>query len=169
MKKHKGLTLIELVTAIVISTLVVIGLGSVLADNQRGWQMMYNRAYSDVVADAYTTRISFDRIVRKSSAQRYKLDLAGQYVEIYYYQSSSSTEPDRFARFYTSGGQLLVDFGDLDPGTFDVLSTTSTQTLANNVTSAVFSVSGRNIQMVLNLDNGSETIMMTCSAIRYNE
>ena len=140
MKKNKGLTLIEMLTAIVISTVVVLGLGSVLADNQRGWQMMYNRAYSDVITDAYTARIAFDTIVRKASTQRYKLDLTGQYVEIYYYQSSSSTEPDRFAKFYTSGGQLLVDFGDLDPGTFNVLSTTSTQTLAINVTSTVFSV-----------------------------
>ncbi len=143
MKKNKGLTLIELVTAIVISTVVVLGLGSVLADNQRGWQMMYNRTYSDVVTDAYTARIAFDSIVRKASSQRYKLDLTGQYVEIYYYQDSSSTEPDRYAMFYTADGQLLVDYGNLDPGTFDALSAASTQTLASNVSSAVFSVVGR--------------------------
>ena len=167
--RKQGLTLTEMVVAMTIATIVMLGLVGVLADNQKGWQMMYNRAYSDVVTDAYATRKAFDKIVRSASSGRHEVDDAGQFVELYYYDSDASAKPDRYVRLYTADRELLANFGQIDPDTYETLSSLRTQTLARNVDSVAFSMFGRNVKLVMNLNNDSETLTMTCSASRYNE
>jgi Tfp pilus assembly protein PilV len=162
-RNQKGLTVIELMIVTIFLGIMVLALGIVLADSHRGWHTMYNRVYSDVVTEGHVARRTFDSVVRKASTDHISMDPAGAWVEVQYYQDSLSTELDRYARFYVIEGQLKVEHGNLDPG--DVLSTT---TICSNVTSCTFSRAGKSVQMVLKLDNGSETATVMSSAVAHN-
>ena len=59
-----GFTLVELMITMVIMVIVISAIGVVLFDSQRGWNFMYNRLYSDVVADSYVARKKFDAVMR---------------------------------------------------------------------------------------------------------
>jgi len=161
----------ELTATIAMAGIVILGIGIVLADSHRGWTRMYSRVYSDVVTDSYVARKAFDAVVRKSSLKRCELGNSGEFVTVYYYQDANSTELDRHARFYISGEQLLVVYGD---GSFDsegiwqATSASGPVTLARNVISARFLVDGTSVRMILRLDNGKETMTVTSSAVRHN-
>jgi len=129
----KGLTLIELMVAIAIGGIVMFGVAIILADSQRGWNAMYNRTYSDVVTDGHIARRTFDRVIRKASADNITLDDAGLWVEVRYYQDANSIAVDRYAHFYEADGQLNIEYGRLNPReTLDV------QTVCENVQGCVF-------------------------------
>jgi pilin/secretion family protein with methylation motif len=169
-KEHnrKGVTLTELMVTLLLSTVVVLALGSVLADSQRGWVDMYSRAYSEVVTDAYVSQRVFSAVIRKSSIIACELGTSNEYVQVYYYHELSSTELDRYAKFYVSGGKLMMELGEFTVATFTPSTVLSTTTLASNVTSAVFDVKGTSVQMFLSLDNNKEQLQVTCSAVRHN-
>ena len=159
----KGFTLVELVITGVVAVIVLLGIGVVLVDSQRGWNAMYNRVYSDVVTDGHIARRMFDAVVRKASREDILLDEAGTWIEVHYYQDSDSVELDQYARFYLSGDELKIEYGNLDPG-----EELSTQTVCSNVSSCVFMVTGASVQMVLRLDNGSEAATVMSSAATHN-
>jgi hypothetical protein len=159
----KGFMFVELIIATVVAAIVLLGIGAVVADSQRGWNKMYNRIYSDVVTDGLIARRTFDRIIRQSSRNNILLDDMGSWVEVRYYQDSDSTVLDRYARFYVAGSELKVEYGNLDPG--EVL---STQTVCSNVSSCGFRTAGTSVQMVLRLDNGSEAATVMASAVAHN-
>ncbi len=159
----RGFTLTELITAMAIMIFVVLAIGMVLVDGQRGWNYMYNRIYSDVVTDGYVARRKFDAVLRKASREKFLIDSAGSWVEVYYYASDASTVVDRYARFYTAGGTLNVEYGQLNP-----TSTLTTETVCENVSSCKFEQLGRSIQMVLKLDNGTQTNTLITSAVTNN-
>ncbi|MHC4645453.1 MAG: hypothetical protein ACYTBJ_08120 [Planctomycetota bacterium] len=161
---RRGVTITELAIAIAVSSIVTLVVGVVLVDGHRGWTRMYNRAYSDVVTDSYVARKTFDSVIRKASREMFLIDNAGTWIEIYYYSSSSADDVNRYARFYTSGDQLYVEYGTLDPRT-----TTSVESICSNVSSCVFKSTGRSIQMILTLDNGSQSATVTTSAVMHNE
>ncbi len=165
-----GFTLSELTVAVMISLIVVLSAGMILAGNQKGWSAMFDRVYSDVVTDGYVAKRGFDAIVRKSSifARLPVLGSTNEFVEVYYYDNVNSAEPDRWARFYTSGGELLVDHGNIDPSTGNTLTAWASMPLARNVTSVSFSVIGTNVRMLLNLDNSRELLEVRCSAVRHS-
>lgn len=162
-KNQKGLTVIELMIVTIFLGIMVLALGIVLADSHRGWNKMYNRVYSDVVTEGHVARRMFDSVVRKASTDHILVDEAGAWAEVQYYQDSDSTELDRYARFYLSGNQLRVEHGNLDPG--EVL---TTSTVCSNVTSCTFSRAGKSVQMIVKLDNGSETATVMSSAVAHN-
>ena len=90
-------------------------------------------------------------------------------VEVYYYNDPvSSTYLDRYAIFYKAGTELLVDYGqlDLDGNPTDIIQSV---TLCDNVEAINFSKNGACIQMVLRLDDGSESLVVMTSAIRQSE
>jgi hypothetical protein len=161
---RRGFSIIEIVVAAAASIIVIIALGTVLAEGQRSWNRMYDRTFSDVVTDSYVARNRFDAVIRKASRERLLLDDAGSWIEVYYYADDSSTAVDRYARFYVAGGDLNVEYGKLDP-----TETLSTQTVCSNVSSCVFKATGRSVQMILILDNGSQTATITSSAVMHNE
>jgi hypothetical protein len=167
-KKRKGLTLVELVLVAAMGVIVVFSTGIVLVDNQRGWQNTYNRVNSGAIVDGYAAKSAFDAVVRKSSVEAKfpELGYDREYVEVYYYSSINSATPDRYARFYvTDDDTLNVAYGELsDEG--KVQDTDSVVTLAENVTYAYFAVDGRSVQMMLNLDDGSQVLELRCSATR---
>lgn len=159
----RGFTLIELITATAIMIFVILAIGMALVDGQRGWNQMYDRMYSDVVSDGYVARRKFDAVLRKASREKFLIDPAGSWVEVYYFATDASTVLDRYARFYTSGGKLNIEYGQLDPK-----STLSNKTVCENVSSCTFNQLGRSIQMVLKLDNGKQTNTVITSAITNN-
>lgn len=159
----RGFTLIELITATAIMIFVILAIGMALVDGQRGWNQMYDRMYSDVVSDGYVARRKFDAVLRKASREKFLIDPAGSWVEVYYFATDASTVLDRYARFYTSGGKLNIEYGQLDPK-----STLSNKTVCENVSSCTFNQLGRSIQMVLKLDNGKQTNTIITSAITNN-
>jgi hypothetical protein len=163
-KFRSGITIVEVVIAAVASVIVMVGVGITIVDSQRGWNRMYSRTYSDVVTDSYVARKMFDTAVRKSSREMYLIDDAGQWVEVYYYSSAAASEVDRYTRFSVSSGDLNVEYGELDPR-----ATSSVQTVCSNVSSVSFSGTGTAIQMILNLDDGTQSATVTCSAVMHNQ
>lgn len=159
----RGFTLIELMIAIAIMVIVVLAIGIALVDGQRGWNYMYDRIYSDVVTDGYVARRKFDAVLRKASRDKFLLDPAGGWVEVYYYANDASTVVDRYARFYASGGKLNVEYG-LYPNK----ETLSVETVCGNVSGCTFVQLGRSIQMILKLDNGTQTNTVITSAVTNN-
>jgi len=159
----RGFTLIELITATAIMIFVVLAIGMALVDGQRGWNNMFNRVHSDIVTDGYVARRKFDAVLRKASREKFLIDPAGSWIEVYYYTSDASTVLDRYARFYTAGSKLNVEYGQLNPQ-----STLTTETVCENVSSCTFGQLGRSIQIVLKLDNGKQTNTVITSAATNN-
>jgi len=169
LKIRQGFTLVEMAMVILLAAIVMSGVGVIIADSQRGWSVMYNRIYSDIVNDSYVARRAFDAVIRKASREKFSLDPAGTWLEVYYYADSDSTALDRYAHFYcsTSQGsttsQLNVEHGILDPK-----ETLFTQTICTNVSSCVFKQAGKSAQMVLTLSDGAQTFPVISAAVMHN-
>ncbi len=101
--------------------------------------------------------------MRIASRDKFLLDAAGSWVEVYYYANDASTVVDRYARFYASGGKLNVEYGQLNPKATDTI-----ETVCENVSSCTFEQLGRSIQMILKLDNGTQTNTVISSAVANN-
>lgn len=162
-RRKNGLTLVELVITMTISTVVLLAVGILLVDGQRGWQQMYHRTNSNVVGEGFVAQKTFDRVIRKASRDHFLVDPSGQWVEVYYYQDSTSLTPDRYALFYVSNQNLKVEYGTLDPKT-----AVETQTLCSAVSSCRFQASSGSVQMALTLDNQVHSISVFTSAIMHN-
>lgn len=166
-RNRLGFSLTELAVVMALFSIVLLSMGLVLADNQRGWSQMYERLNNGLENDGYVARKAFDAAVRKSSTNREHF--GDDEVEVYYYNDPvSSTYLDRYARFYKAGTELLVDHGqlDLDGNPTDIIQSV---TLCDNVAALDFSKNGACIQMVLRLDDGSESLVVMTSAIRQSE
>ncbi len=159
----RGLTLMELIIAMAIMLIVVLAIGIALVDGQRGWSIQYDRIYSDVITDGYVARRKFDAVMRTASREKFLLGDAGSWVEVYYYTNDDSAVVDRYARFYVDNGNLNVEYGQLDPK-----ETLSVETVCGDVSSCTFEQLGRSIQMILTLDNGTQTNTVISSAVTHN-
>lgn len=154
----------ELVITAAITSIVALAIGVVIVDGQSSWNVMYDRVNSDVITDGYVARTKFDAVMRKASREKFLLGSSGGSVEVYYYADDSSTVPDRYARFYTTDGDLNLDCGQLNPRT-----TLSVDTICGNVSACTFKQVGRSVQMILTLDNGTQTNMVVSSAVTQNQ
>jgi len=175
-KASRGSTLTELIIVIAITVIVVLAVGIALVDSQRGWSIMYNRIYSDTVTDSYVARRKFDTVMRKASARRkfdtvmrkasgesFLLDDTGSWLEVYYYADEDSAVVDRYARFYVANGDLIVEYGQLNPKV-----TQTVETVCGNVSGCTFKQAGRSAQMILTLDNGEQNSTVVSSAVTHN-
>jgi prepilin-type N-terminal cleavage/methylation domain-containing protein len=163
--KTKAFTLIELMIVVGIAVVVLLGIGIYMVDIQRGWSKMVSRVHSDVVTDAIIVRKAFDGTVRQAT-RLYTLVPGGNGIEVNYYDDPVNTTellPDRYAKFYVSGDQLLVEHGIRDPKT-----ELRTDVLANNVTEWIFSSEGAAAKMFITLDDGKLKIIAACSAVLHN-
>lgn len=154
-----GFTMVELAVTMIIMVIPILVIGIILADSHRGWNIMYNRTYADVVTDSYVTRKVFDAIVRKANSGLSEDD----WLEVYYYADADSPDIDRYARFYEDGGQLIVERGIIEPR-----EALSTRAICDNVSSCAFELSGRSAQMILTLDNGSQEVTVVASGYMHN-
>lgn len=160
-----GLTLAELLVATVIVAIVILALGTTVADSVRGWHRMYGRVYADVRTDSFVARKTFDQVIRKATRQMCLVDSAGAWLEVYYYSNSSASVIDSYALFKTASGALLVERGEWKAG---VKSPLRTDIVCENVASCVFKADGRSAQMLLTLDDGSQNIVVATSAVMHN-
>jgi hypothetical protein len=147
-----------------IASIVVVSVGALLVDSQRGWNKMYSRTYSDVVNDAHAARRRFDSVVRNASSQGILLDETGSWLEVYYYSDPNVTGVDSYVRFISSNSQLMIEYGQLDPK-----QTLITETICQDVSSCVFKTAGNSAQMVLALDDGSQSTTVVASAYLHNQ
>ena len=168
--RTSGFTILEMSVSILILTVAILSVTGLLANSQHAYNRMYRRVLGEVVTDAEIARRVFDNAVRKSSIQKCLIGESGEYAEVYYYAGAGSAGPDRYERFYFSGGNLMVQKGDLEPGTFDHASgdNPSVVQLARNVTSGRFVQSGISLRMYLTLDNDEDSLSVTCSSTRHN-
>lgn len=162
-----GLTLAELLVATIIVVIVVFALGTTIADGVRGWHRMYGRVYADIRTDSFVARKTFDRVIRKAT-RMYQIDSDGAWLEVYHYSTSSAPAVDRYARFYTASGALLLEYGTWTPGAESPKSRLRTDIVCEDVSSCVFKADGRSAQMVLTLDDGSQSIVVATSAVMHN-
>ena len=160
---QRGFTIIELVIAMAVAIIPIFAIGIILSDSQRGWNSMYERVHSDVVTDSYVARKTFDAVTRKATWERITLAEDGSWIEVYYYADDDSTVLDRYARFYQAEGDLNVEHGDL--GTGEIF---TTYTACRNVSNCTFKAAGRSVQMILTLDNGTQTLTTVSSAVMHN-
>jgi prepilin-type N-terminal cleavage/methylation domain-containing protein len=165
-KRHlvpRGFTLIELMISMVVMIIAAFTIGAVIVDGQNGWSNMYSRINSDVVTDGYVARKKFDAVMRNASSDKIFISADNSSVEVYYYASGLSTVVDRYVRFYESGGDLNLEYGQLDPKV-----TLNVETVCRNVSSCTFHQVGRSAQMILMLDNGTQKNTVITSAVTNN-
>jgi len=161
---RSGFTIAELVIAIIIAVIVMSGIGILMVDSQTGFNKMYNRAYGDVVTSSYVARSKFDSITRKADWEQYDIADDGSWLEVYYYADGNSIDVDRYAKFsYDGSSELDIEYGQLDPK-----QTLSTSNVCGNVTYCVFKTSGRSVQMILTLDDGSQSATVVSSSVMHN-
>jgi hypothetical protein len=163
-----GLTIIELLMSMLMASIIMAGVAAVMYGSHRDYSLTYRRATSDIVSDAYAARRAFDAAVRRSTWRQAFIGASGESLEVYFYGDQLSTALDRYARFYRSGEELLVDYGPLEPGTFTALAPTATQTLARHVTECRFSGAGVSLSLHLVLDNEKEQLAVATTAVPHN-
>lgn len=192
--KHfrSGITLIEVIIAVLAAVILMIGITGILAAGHKNFKTMLKRTSQGVVPDAYVAKRVFDKVVRKSSIKRLDppevYDLEGSnYLYVYYYSNPDfifvGSIPDKYAHFYLNGTQFIVDRGAVS-GDFGVpppdLPINPDHELrlilANNINSVTFTESNHSIQMVLMLDSetgssdplGTLKMTVTSTAIQHN-
>jgi prepilin-type N-terminal cleavage/methylation domain-containing protein len=158
-----GFTLVELMITTAVMAIVALAIGVVIVDNQRGWSNMYGRMHSDVVTDGYVVRKKFDALMRDASDEKFVLGEDGSSVEAYFYSSSGASVPDRYIRFFAADGDLNIEYGQLYPRI-----TSNVETVCGNVSECVFRQIGTSIQMILTLDDGTQTNTIVTSAVAHN-
>ena len=173
-RKQAGFTLIELMVTMLIASVVMLGIAGIMADAHRGYNQMYTRIHGAIVTDAYAARLRFDKICRRARVGTAALNADATAVLVLYYSVPNDTndpyqEQDRYALFYQSGTNLMLDTGTYDPNT-GVTVPTGTETVAGNVTELQFSapIDGKSVQMVLTLSNADHSITVTCGSIMHN-
>lgn len=162
-KLNCGFTIIELAIAAIAMIIVLSAVTVILVDSQRGFNGLYNSINSDVVEGSFIAKNRFDSIVRKSRWQNCVIDPDGRWIEVCYYQDSSSTSVDRFARFYRDANDLVVEYGQLNPR-----QTISVETVCGSVSGCSFKKVGSSAQMMLTLSNDKQTLTTVSSAFMHN-
>jgi len=172
--RNDGLTLVELMITVLIASIAIVGISGVIAGSHRDYRLMFERIHGDIVNDAYSARLRFDKICRKAKAGTALVDSSIPSLEVLYYSSpnvngSAYLPPDRFARFYLSGTDLMLETAPIG-GTDD-----TPERVARNVVELEFSAlgDGKSVQMVMTLDEDTDddtdySLTIACGAIMHN-
>ncbi|MHC4835055.1 MAG: hypothetical protein ACYTCN_03740 [Planctomycetota bacterium] len=169
-KYYFGFTIIELIMAIAASSIIVLTIGVVMLDTQRGWMDSYAKIHGGAAADAMMTKTAFDKVIRKASRSGYHFDEDDD-ITVYYYDNwLASTELDRYARFYRSEdtpSELYIQHGKFDGDEKEGV--LAEVLLASNVVDLEFKPVSGGIEMQLALDDGRETTTVVSTALLHNE
>ncbi|MHC5143912.1 MAG: PulJ/GspJ family protein [Planctomycetota bacterium] len=169
-RSYLGFTITEMVLAIAVSSILVLTIGVVMVDSQRGWMDSYAKVHGGATVDAMMAKTAFDKVIRKASRSGYHFD-GHDDITVYYYDNwLASTEPDRYARFYRSAdtpSQMYIQHGKFDEGEKGDI--TAEVLLASNVADLEFKPVNSVIEMKLALDDGRETTTIVSTAILHNE
>lgn len=167
----RGFTLMEVVIVIAMVGILTLGVGVLLANGQKSWNQLYGRVYGDSAVDGFVAWKAFDSVCRKASLRKCILSESGDSLELYYWDgSSTSSTPEKYARFYQDDEEVFVEYGSMASGTWqpDDGVPAATIKLAGDVESLKFVVEGTSIQMFLEYTD--ETIMpVVCSSVRHND
>lgn len=166
MRRYKGLTLIELMISMVAALIIFSGLGIIMADGQRGFATMYEKAHADVVEEGFVLKNRFDSIIRKASPKNAEIGSNNEYIKVSYYSGPLSENYDRYAKFYfddSGDGVIKLVEGDI-PESGDV----STHLVCSNVTSCHFEINGRTASMVVTLEDNEQKNIISSSAFMHN-
>ena len=165
-RQRAGITAVEMMVAAAIAVIATFSISIAISDSNFGFRKMYDRIYSDVVTDSHVARRMFDSVVRKSCSRGFILDDEGRWVELYYYSDPDAEVIDRYICFNWDDTHLYVEYGRiLEEG---VKETLDYRAVCGNVTNCVFKQTGRSLQMLLTLNNGSEAITTVTSAVMHN-
>ena len=145
--RHLGFTLIELVVAMAIASIMVMAVAQLLSNGQRIWNNVYNATYKQLQEDSQAVLISFGTWGRKANRQNYQVYEAsgdkyipalpqttepvevveGDAVEFRYWNTPQPvaslmdvniTATD-YSLYYLEDEQLKVDFGPYPPAGID--------------------------------------------------
>jgi hypothetical protein len=103
-------------------------------------------------------------VLRSASRGQTLLAADGSWIEVYYYANPYSTVVDRYARFYVADGDLNLEYGQIEPR-----STLRVETVCENVSACTFEQAGASVQMILKLDDETQTNTIISSAITHNQ
>ncbi len=162
-----GFTITELILAIAISSILVLTMGVVMVDTQRGWMDSYAKVHGGATTDAAVAKTAFDKVVRKASRSIYYLNAEDDITVHYYNNWLTSTDPDRSARFYRSTenpSEMYIQHSDIE--TSEILAEIL---LATNVTDLEFKPISGGLEMKLALDDGREATTVITTALLHNE
>lgn len=70
---RSGLTIIEMITAMMINVIVVMAVGALLAGGNRTWQRTYDSANKKIRQDALATTLAFGSVGRKANRLNYRI------------------------------------------------------------------------------------------------
>lgn len=156
--------------AIAVSSILVLTIGMVMVDTQKGWLDSYGKVHGGAAADAMMAKTAFDKIIRKASRSIYSFNGLDD-ITVYYYDNwRTSVDLDRYARFYRSEdtpSEMYVQHGTLESGVLKDM--TAEVLLASNVADLEFKPASGGIAMRLSLDDGRETTTVVSMAILHNE
>lgn len=161
-KTNPGFTLIELMVTLLISTIVLAGIGVMVADSSGWFSDSYSRINSDPAIQSLLARKTFERVMRQASGNGFWVSPDSTSVEINYY-SSPANPVDSYAQFFVSGTDLILERGTLVPRT-----PISTETVCQNLSTCTFKTAGSAVQMILVLDDGKNKQGSVTSAIMHN-
>ncbi len=168
-QRKNGFTTVDVAIAGLILIIAMLSIGQILSESQKGWNLIYNRMYSEVVTGGHIAKRTFDSIVRKSSSKGITIDPDSKWVEVHYYDTDGSSFLDRYAKFFVSGNLLRVERGWLNPNdAANPKGTIATDTICGNVNKCIFKQSGNSVHMMLTLNTGTEKMLIGTSAILHN-
>ncbi|OQY07291.1 MAG: hypothetical protein B6I25_02035 [Planctomycetales bacterium 4572_13] len=166
-RRYSGFTITELILAIAVSSILILAVGAVMMDTQRGWMDSYAKVHGGAATDAAVAKTAFDKVVRKASRSIYHFN-ADDDITVYYYNNwLTSTDPDRAARFYRSTenpSEMYIRHSDIE--TKEVLAEVL---LAANVADLEFKPISGGIEMKMALDDGREATTIVTTALLHNE
>ena len=169
-RSYSGFSIKELILAVAIGAILVLTIGTVMLDTQRGWMDSYAKVHGGAATDAAVVKTAFDKVVRKASRSGYSCNGTDD-ITVYYYDNwLKSAEPDKYARFFRSQdnpAEMYVQQGDYEGGIHKNVS--AEVLLASHVTDLEFMPVSGGLQIKLALDDGRETTTMVSAAILHNE
>jgi prepilin-type N-terminal cleavage/methylation domain-containing protein len=141
-KSQKGFTLIELVMAIVIASVVMMAVALLVYSGQKSWLRAFNTTNSEARLGSLDSMVALGAMGRKSNKVDYRLYklVSGQYqratpisnpeepvigdaIEFRYWDTeldadlmNPATTATAYAIFYLECGELKMSFGDYPPG-----------------------------------------------------
>jgi len=161
-KGPSGFTLVDTVVTLSVSSVLALTIAAFLADNHKAFNDVYRSAFCPAAEEDIAARGVFQKTVRQASSAEGRASVAsdGSWMEVQYYSDSDVASPDRSARFYLSGQDLLLERTDLETE-----ETVAVEIVCSHVVAAGFHLTGDSAQMFLELDDGSSSRTLHTSAV----